>query len=616
MKLKTVILENFRCYKERTDIGIGDLTALIGRNDVGKSSVLEALEIFFNSKLVKIEELDACVHGGNKKVRIGCVFADLPSETVLDATATTTLANEYLLNTDGHLEIHKVFECGLKTPKESVFARAHHPTQESANNLLSLKNAQLKARLTELDMDQEGIDLRSNPSIRRAIWDSFTDLNLASVDIPLDEADAKKIWESLRKELPAFALFQADRPSRDEDAEVQDPMKWAITEAITSLEEDLEKIKNSVRERALEVAQRTLDKLREIDPSLAQELSPNFRDEPKWHTLFKLTLTSDNQIPINKRGSGVRRLILLSFFRAEAERRQAASNSSGVIYAIEEPETSQHPSNQKLLIEALSELSDQDDCQVILSTHVPGIAGLLPVQSLRHVKSGQGGRVYVDSEGDAMFDEIAHDLGVLPNDRVRVFVCVEGPNDACFLKHISHKLHTRASSIPDLSSDPRVVVLPLGGQTLKQFVYSHCLKELRRPEIHIYDRDGADPPQYQGSCDEVNNRADGSWATLTKKREIENYLHTDAIEEVLRVRLTFEDNDDVPLLVAKAVHEASDSDKAWDELTDEKREKKESKAKKRLNDEVASRMTYEQLMAVDPDREIEGWLGQIADRLL
>ncbi|MHB8392242.1 MAG: AAA family ATPase [Acidobacteriaceae bacterium] len=33
-----------------------------------------------------------------------------------------------------------------------------------------------------------------------------------------------------------------------------------------------------------------------------------------------MTLTGDDQIPINKRGSGVRRLVLLSFFRAEAER--------------------------------------------------------------------------------------------------------------------------------------------------------------------------------------------------------------------------------------------------------------------------------------------------------
>jgi hypothetical protein len=86
-----------------------------------------------------------------------------------------------------------------------------------------------------------------------------------------------------------------------------------------------------------------LGKLSELDSSLASTLQPNFKAEPKWDSLFKLSLTGDNEIPINKRGSGVRRLILLSFFQAELERRRAVEKIDSVIYAIEEPETSQHP---------------------------------------------------------------------------------------------------------------------------------------------------------------------------------------------------------------------------------------------------------------------------------
>ena len=43
MKIKKIILENFRCYKERTVIDIDDLTVFIGKNDVGKSTILDAL---------------------------------------------------------------------------------------------------------------------------------------------------------------------------------------------------------------------------------------------------------------------------------------------------------------------------------------------------------------------------------------------------------------------------------------------------------------------------------------------------------------------------------------------------------------------------------------------
>ena len=41
MRLHEVILKNFRGYYGETRIAISDLTALIGKNDVGKSTILE-----------------------------------------------------------------------------------------------------------------------------------------------------------------------------------------------------------------------------------------------------------------------------------------------------------------------------------------------------------------------------------------------------------------------------------------------------------------------------------------------------------------------------------------------------------------------------------------------
>lgn len=57
----------------------------------------------------------------------------------------------------------------------------------------------------------------------------------------------------------------------------------------------------------------------------------------------------------------------------------------GVIYAIEEPETSQHPSNQRLLIDAFQELANADKCQVLITTHVPALVEKIPTESLRHI---------------------------------------------------------------------------------------------------------------------------------------------------------------------------------------------------------------------------------------
>ena len=43
MKISQVKITNFRGYKDETIIDFGELTAFVGRNDVGKSTVLEAL---------------------------------------------------------------------------------------------------------------------------------------------------------------------------------------------------------------------------------------------------------------------------------------------------------------------------------------------------------------------------------------------------------------------------------------------------------------------------------------------------------------------------------------------------------------------------------------------
>jgi len=43
MKIKKLILENFRCYKDKTEIEFQDLTIFIGKNDIGKSTILNIL---------------------------------------------------------------------------------------------------------------------------------------------------------------------------------------------------------------------------------------------------------------------------------------------------------------------------------------------------------------------------------------------------------------------------------------------------------------------------------------------------------------------------------------------------------------------------------------------
>lgn len=394
MKIKKVRLKNFRVYQEETTIDFKELTVFVGKNDIGKSTILEALDIFFNENkgVIKIDKDDINKtekEQGNNEIVISVVFDDLPESLTIDATNPTTLSDEYLLNREGDLEIIKEYP---NAGKEKVYIKAFHPTNPSCSDLLLKKNNELKRLLGDIECE----DRTKNAVIRKAIWKHYSDdLQLNDVEIDATKEDAKNIWEQLKKYMPLYALFQSDRKNSDGDSEVQDPLKEAVRQILNNdkLKIKFNEIATEVRTKLKEVADRTLDKLREMNPDVANSLNPVIppAENLKWADVFKnVTISGDEDIPINKRGSGIKRLILLNFFRAEAERRQQERNVPNIIYAIEEPETSQHPEHQRKLIEAFKALSNTENTQIILTTHSPAIVKLLDFDDLKLLKKDDG----------------------------------------------------------------------------------------------------------------------------------------------------------------------------------------------------------------------------------
>tara|TARA_Y100000589_G_scaffold316063_1_gene340374 strand:+ start:312 stop:785 length:474 start_codon:yes stop_codon:yes gene_type:complete len=156
----------------------------------------------------------------------------------------------------------------------------------------------------------------------------------------------------------------------------------------------------------------------------------------------------------------------------------------------------------------------------------------------------------------------------------------------------------------------------MGGQTIE--LWSTRLEGLNIPEIHIFDRDNEppEPGKYQDFADSVNARGEHCCALMTSKREMENYLHHNAINEALGTTLeNINPFDDVPTMVAQAIHENSESPNAWNELSDKKRDEKIRKAKKQLNRNVADLMTSELLHQSDVDGEVLIWLQRIQQHL-
>lgn len=396
MKIRSLRIKNFRGYCDEISINFDEFTALVGKNDIGKSSIVDALDIFFNGGkgVVPIEKEDVNVGARanqENEISIAVCFSELPDRIVIDATNETTLSSEHLLNTDGLLEIIKKYPNGGSA---KVFIRAFHPTNPDCADLLLKKDNELRRII---DTKQVPCDDRTrNAVMRSAIWRYYSDdLQMSTIDIDVTKGDTKSIWEKLQKYLPIYSLFQSDRKNSDGDSEVQDPLKEAVKEILwdEELQRILDGVATTVEGKLREVSTRTLEKLQEMSPDIASTLDPVIptASSLKWADVFKnVSITSDENIPINKRGSGSKRLILLNFFRAELERRQSEANATSVVYAIEEPETSQHTENQRKLIHALMELAQAPNTQVIITTHSAPIVRELNLYNIRLIRNENG----------------------------------------------------------------------------------------------------------------------------------------------------------------------------------------------------------------------------------
>lgn len=374
MKISSLKLKNFRSYRDEVEIKFENFTALIGKNDAGKSTILDALDIFFNDIELKEDDINLQAKKKAEKVVITVIFKDLPDTIKVDDSVETRLEEEYLLNDNKELEVIKEFSD--KSKKGKVFIKAtKYPTNPICQDLLSKKPEELRKIINDNQISNPNLRKNSNSDMRKAILNTFS-ANLGNAKI-----DASKIWDNLTKYLPIYIIFKADRENSDKDEEVQDPFKNAISELLEEdkeIQQQLEQVTEKIREKLLDVSNETVKKLEEIDKTVAESLKPRINAKNlKWQNVFKgISITDNNDIAINNRGSGVRRLVLLSFFRAKVER-----ENKNIIYAIEEPETSQHAKNQEKLIKSLKALSEKN--QILITTHSSIVVKNLKQEDLR-----------------------------------------------------------------------------------------------------------------------------------------------------------------------------------------------------------------------------------------
>lgn len=537
--LKSLRIRNFRGYIDSTIEFDSELNVIIGRNDVGKSTILEALEIFFSEQNIA-EPADLNINcDDDKKIILNCSFTiDKSFRLIIDTSFPTQIDEEYLLNEQGLLEIQREWNCEkekILAKDISTFIVARYPNIYD-KPLVCEKIVELRKILKEVSPSTyDQTDKTKCSTIRKEIFNSL--INESTIYetklIDTSQEDAKEIWTKIRTQLPLFFLFKSDRENNDKDAEVQNPMKAATKLVISSVQQELDNVCEKVSKEIEKIGNETIEKLKELSPEIAKKLTPKVITKP-FDSIFSFNLFSDDGIPLNKRGSGIRRLILLSYFRAEAEKKTAENHNNNVIYAIEEPETSQHPNYQRMIMNTLQELSKDEHYQIILTTHTPEIAKLVKLSQLILVDKDRDGCIEIEPESDRKYKSIVDTLGILPYAVSQVVICVEGMNDVNFLYNINEVIPEFNSIISLKKSN--IQIIPLIGSNLFYWVNQNYFCESNIKEIHLYDNDRAD---YSQVIADIQNDNDGRrFGWNTNCRAMENYIPPEVIEDRFDIDLS------------------------------------------------------------------------------
>lgn len=603
MKIKTLILKNFRAYKDVKVNFDESMNVIIGQNDVGKSTILEALDIFFGGEVIKIDISDFNKNAQDNKILIGVEFVVDPEERIIiDASNPTNLRDEFLLNENRCLEILKEFEVrDEKLQKEKIYINSYYPNLFDTP-LVTKKITELRTLLRNKTSEEVVADTNQNKSadIRKALYKNLIldETPFENMLIDVAKEDAKTIWGQFEKWLPLYFLLQSDRVNKDSDADIQNPLKSATKTIVADFEDRFEEIKQELQDRLVEVGNETIEKMRDMGLDIANNLKPKIISK-NLDSLFSFSLESDDGIALNKRGSGFRRMVILNYFRAEADRKIAIeeNRNKNIIYAIEEPETAQHPNHQKMLIEALMELSKKDNYQIIITTHTPEIAKMVSENNLILVKRLEQ-NTCIDTSTDKL-NLIAQALGIHPYFRHKVVVCVEGEFDRMFLLNINTCIE-EYKNIINLKEE-QIDIIPLQGGNLKSWVNRNYLKNSNIIEFHIYDSDrgaGKNEDQYSEQINRINARNNGSCAIITQKREMENYIHRSLIEGEFEINLGDIDEydiEDIPQNISNKKH------------------MKEECVKEILNGKLSRLLTKEMLEEMNAFEEIKGWFEKIRD---
>ena len=550
MILSHLHINNLYGVSEEVDIPINSFNVMVGRNDVGKSTVLKALDLFLNNKTPLTEASNLGTQ--HSIVTIDLVFGADEREIVIDEAIPTTFKNEELLNEDEKLKIRKEWDVSKSKPTAVTYIRRKQYYEDDFV-LLSERNLIKLCEKYELATQKANNEEYNNVEKRQKLREHFVQNNFVFEycweKLPTSGSTrGKLISDTIKAILPRFEYFKADSSLSEADTAIQNYFRDIAHKAMK--DSGMDDLETLVKDSLLGVLGKITKKINKVISS-SNTVEPDV--EFDWSKVIKTGFKTHGEVenvPLSLRGDGFRRITMMAYFEHLAEENKP--DDSHMIFGFEEPETFLHPSAQEQLFEKLFDLTEIG-YQVLISSHSPIIVASTKQKDLIHVTRADNNSVY-QADIDNL-DEIADDLGINVDnqfihlfDKAKVLLLVEGIDDAKAINHVSN-VFKENGLIENNFDEKGIIVLPIGGcESIKHWVTLDLLRKLTKPYFIYFDSD----IQTQGGISpnkaklEEYGFVDGADFLLTKKRELENYIPCEVLDRIVPdANIEYDDFDDV-----------------------------------------------------------------------
>lgn len=510
MKIQSVRIKNFRALKDVT-IPFDSVTTFIGPNCAGKSTVLRALDWFFNGKPGSLTEKDCSFGAIEQDIEVQVTFYDL---TEKDREALGKYAPEGAVtftawkcrspdgvevlsaNAKGFAAFNAIKAANSATAKKEVYKTLRVSSPE-----LELPEAKTGPLVDEAMITWEASHMDQLVDAPESLQTNFFGFNSGGkmsglFDFVLVTADLRASEESLDGKSSIIGRIlerSVDRAAADEE----------IAKIVEESRAQQQKVYEEKFKGQLEAITSQLNEVvASYSPGRTVTVSPAEVELKAPKTTFEVAvLDGSTETAVDRQGHGFQRTILISALQLLAQ--SGAASTDGVIcLAIEEPELFQHPIQAQAFAKVLRALAEDSSkrIQVAYATHSPYFLEARHFDQVRRLTRSSGdtptvtihfatvddvkARLYQIVNADVVerqLDGVVSDQLAVALFAHRAFL-VEGTTESSIFHGIGDKISLGALEATGIS------IVPVGGKTSIPLVHA-ILSAIGIPVYALFDAD-------------------------------------------------------------------------------------------------------------------------------